>query len=632
MSEPAIGSEVGNCRIVAQLGKGAFGTVYRAENRVLNREVAIKVLPRTLVVDDKDTVKRFLREARTAAQLDHPNVVTVYKLGRDKDWYYIEMQMVEGQTLTQLVEQRGRLAVKEATRIVRLIAEALHFAHQRNVVHRDVKAANVLVTSDGRVMVSDFGLAKCLADASGSAGTTGIVGTPLYMAPELAEGMPADARSDIYALGITLYYLLTGTHPFTGRRAVEIVRRHQTEELTPPSAHNPEVSEPVSDIVARMTAKKPEERYQNVAQLISDLDAIGGKFGPCIVRLLGTDEIRVLPLADFTASIGRDDANTICLKDTEVSARHAEVVPVADGHRLRDLNSTNGTQVNGERIGEKLLVTGDLICAGTCVLIFIGADAQAAKPPASGYQLTGLSRARTGESWPLRSGPFLIGRHGATHLVLSDGAVSDFHAQIVTSEDAVTLTDLKSCTGVRVNGQQVVRTTLAPGDTLSIGDSEFRFEEAAADASPRSGSSAPSESVGLPSMDTTARRNALTEEAQRLQPDEARLQGEPHSETGLSGLRLTCIAGSAKGKHWPIGTGRVVIGRDPAATIAIDDRDASWRHAEVRPVRGKAVLRDLDSRFGTRLNGMRMDSRELMPDDVIQIGHTRFLVEATGES
>ncbi len=250
-----------------------MGTVYRAEHEGLGKTVAVKILGRAGMGSD-DAVARFVREARTAAKLDHPNVVQVHDVGSADDFHYIVMQYVEGRNLDAILKDKGRLAVPQALAVVRHVANALAAAHALGIVHRDIKPANILVSKDGRVKVADFGLARD-AETGRTVSTTGqILGTPAYMAPEQAEGKPTDARTDLYSLGCTLYHLVTGARPFEGSGPVATVLKQVQEEPVPAETLAP-IPPNVARILRRLMAKNPDARPASAGELLRELSAPG---------------------------------------------------------------------------------------------------------------------------------------------------------------------------------------------------------------------------------------------------------------------------------------------------------------------------------------------------------------------
>lgn len=265
-----IGRRVGPCEITDKLGEGGMGTVYRAKHIALNKTVAIKIMsPAVMGAAHR---QRFLREARTAASLEHPNIVVVHDTGEELGFPYIVMQYIEGKSLAEILHVKGKLPPKQALRIVMVAASALGAAHARKLVHRDIKPDNIMLTTKGEVKVTDFGLAKSIQKGDMALTATGtIMGTPLYMSPEQFEGKPVDQRSDIYSLGVTLYDMLAGAPPFTGDTVLNVWRSHVKE--TPPPLGK-DIPERLRDIVFRMLQKNPKDRYQNAAELIADLKEV----------------------------------------------------------------------------------------------------------------------------------------------------------------------------------------------------------------------------------------------------------------------------------------------------------------------------------------------------------------------
>jgi beta-lactam-binding protein with PASTA domain/predicted Ser/Thr protein kinase len=261
----------GRYRIVRKLGTGGMANVYLAEDQELGRRVAIKILD-DRHASDEQFVERFRREAKNAAGLSHPNIVSIYDRGEAVGTYYIAMEYLDGRSLKELIVQRGPAPIHVAIDYARQILGALRFAHRNGIVHRDIKPHNVLVDSDGRLKVTDFGIARAGASEMTEAGS--IVGTAQYLSPEQAKGTPVDARSDIYSAGVVLYELLTGRVPFTGDTAVEIAMRHLSAVPEPPSELRDEVPHELDMVVLRALAKDPADRYQSAEEMDAELDRV----------------------------------------------------------------------------------------------------------------------------------------------------------------------------------------------------------------------------------------------------------------------------------------------------------------------------------------------------------------------
>ena len=253
--------------ILEQIGTGGMSDVYRAKCHKLNRFVAIKVLKKEYS-EDKTFVSKFRAEAQAAAGLTHPNIVNVYDVGDENGIYYIVMELVEGITLKKYIEKKGKIPYKEAVSIAIQVAKGMQAAHSHHIVHRDIKPQNIIISRDGKVKVTDFGIAKA---ASSSTITSSTMGSVHYISPEQARGGYSDERSDIYSFGITLFEMLTGTVPFDGDSTVSVAVQHIQEEIPKPSTVADGIPVSIDMIVLKCTQKKTERRYQDAAELIADL-------------------------------------------------------------------------------------------------------------------------------------------------------------------------------------------------------------------------------------------------------------------------------------------------------------------------------------------------------------------------
>lgn len=254
--------------IIEQIGTGGMADVYKAKCHKLNRYVAIKVM-KSEFSQDKTFVSKFWAEAQSAAGLVNPNVVNVYDVGVENGIYYIVMELVEGITLKKYIEKRGRLPYKEAVSIAIQVANGMDAAHKHNIVHRDIKPQNIIISKEGKVKVTDFGIAKVASSAT--INTSASMGSVHYISPEQARGGYSDERSDIYSLGITLFEMLTGTVPFDGDSAVSVAVQHIQDSIPLPSQLVEGVPVSVDKIVLKCTQKKTDRRYQSAAELIVDL-------------------------------------------------------------------------------------------------------------------------------------------------------------------------------------------------------------------------------------------------------------------------------------------------------------------------------------------------------------------------
>ncbi len=272
-----VGCSLGSYRIDSFVGKGGMARVYRATHDVLERQCAIKVLDPQLVERDPEYVNLFLTEARSVAALVHPNVVTVHNVGRQGRLHFIEMEYVVGETLQSLVFTEGRLGPLQATELMVQVAAGLAAAHEIGVIHRDVKPANVLV-GDGRLAkLADFGLAKrVVAQESSSFARGAMVGTPCYMAPELFFRRPATRASDVYAAGVTYYYLMTGSLPFVDTELKSLAKKHRDEPVPDGRKAQPDIPDEALQVVKRCLAKRIEDRYPDGRALRESLRALFG--------------------------------------------------------------------------------------------------------------------------------------------------------------------------------------------------------------------------------------------------------------------------------------------------------------------------------------------------------------------
>src|SRR5205085_5863848 len=255
-------------KIVRHLARGGMAEVYLAHDQLLDRPVALKVLFPEFAAD-RSFVERFRREARAAANLNHPNIVAIYDWGEEGGTYFIVMEYVDGRTLRELVRAEGPLHPTRAAEIGADIAAALGFAHRNHLIHRDVKPGNVMIA--GLVKVTDFGIARAGDPAESLTQTGAVMGTATYFSPEQAQGQPIDPRSDVYSLGVVLYEITTGRPPFTGDSPVAIAYQHVREQPVPPSRINPDIPPPFEAIVLRAMAKNRDDRYPSADALRADL-------------------------------------------------------------------------------------------------------------------------------------------------------------------------------------------------------------------------------------------------------------------------------------------------------------------------------------------------------------------------
>ncbi len=272
-NESLIGQTLGQYRVLEQIGAGGMARVFRATNLVSNRTVALKVHT-TSELDDPRRSERFLREARALARLKHPNLVSVYNVGFERDHCFFSMELIAGKSLLQTLAERGRMPQSEFLPYLGQILSALHYVHGQGIIHRDVKSSNIMIAGQ-RAVLMDFGLAKD-ENQAGLTSIGAIMGTPEYMAPECAHGETAGPATDIYSLGLVAYEALTGTLPFRGRSALNIIRQQLETEAPPLSAALPTADPKLTRIIQRCLAKQPASRYPTCAALGSEILSLSG--------------------------------------------------------------------------------------------------------------------------------------------------------------------------------------------------------------------------------------------------------------------------------------------------------------------------------------------------------------------
>ncbi|MDP4027954.1 MAG: protein kinase [Gallionella sp.] len=266
-------SQIGRYEVLGELGQGAMGIVYKAKDPLIDRVVAIKTINLGLAMDEKEEYEgRFYQEAKAAGRLNHPNIVTIYDVGKSGDVAYIAMEFPQGRELRDVMNDSRLLPVDQVLDVVAQVAQGLAYAHEHEIVHRDVKPSNIMVVRDGHVKITDFGIAR-MASSAVRTQTGMVLGSPKYMSPEQVMGKVIDQRSDIFSLGVMLYEMLTGEAPFVGENVNAIMYQTLNAVPAPPSTLNPAVPGMANFIVAKALAKKLEDRYQNATDFAVDLRA-----------------------------------------------------------------------------------------------------------------------------------------------------------------------------------------------------------------------------------------------------------------------------------------------------------------------------------------------------------------------
>lgn len=290
------GQKIPGYRLLGKLGAGAMATVYKARQLNLDRLVAIKVLPRKFS-QNPQFIERFYAEGRAAAQLNHPHIVQAYDVGKAGEYHYFVMEYVDGRTVYDDIVKHKRFKEAEAIEITRQVAQALGHAHERGIIHRDVKPKNVMITKEGVVKLADMGLARAMSDKEAAEAEAGkAFGTPFYISPEQIRGeTDVGAEADIYSLGATLYHMVTGNVPFDGKNPTSVMHKHLKADPVPPDQVNPQLSGGISEVIEMMLAKKREQRYRSIKDLLGDLDAVkAGKAPPLAHRGLDAADLASL--------------------------------------------------------------------------------------------------------------------------------------------------------------------------------------------------------------------------------------------------------------------------------------------------------------------------------------------------
>ena len=353
---------LGRYEIIEKIGEGGMAVVYKAKDRLLNRYVAIKIL-RPEFVKDEQFVENFHKESQAAAGLSHPNIVNVYDVGKEGNIHFIVMELIDGKPLSQVIDEKGRLDYKEAISIARQVASALSLAHKNQIIHRDVKPHNILITSTGTAKLADFGIARAVSKASIAEGSEKIMGSVHYFSPEQARGAYVDERSDIYSLGIVLYEMLTGKVPFDGDNPISIALMHINDPMPSVSSQVPGIPPQLEKVIEKATDKYQSNRYKTADEMIEDLDNID-----FITKVMGS--------SIFESQLEKKD------EDISDAIKEAEDVKKREGEK-KPVNKTKLFII----IASVIIVIAGIIGAGAMLGWFSGDNDEVEVPDFKGMTL-----------------------------------------------------------------------------------------------------------------------------------------------------------------------------------------------------------------------------------------------------
>jgi len=593
-----VGQEFSGCRVERKLGQGGMGSVYLARRAEGDHEVVIKFLAPDQV-NNTTWRGRFLREAELLKRIHHPNIVEIFSVEGEGDRPHIVMEFVDGQALDAVLEERGLVEPREAARIARDVALALHEAHQSGVIHRDIKPANVLLDREGTVKMLDFGLAKNLAVDDGLSMPGQVLGTPHYMAPEQWGDHEVDARADVFSLGSTLYHLVTGTLPFPGHNPQSISRKILEGDFVPPHELVPEIPEDLEFVLFRMLEPERRFRYRSAQECAEDLARVLADQPVEVARLVDRSSGRRFPLLPGSRfTIGRDEGNAIMIADGSVSRQHAEIERVQTGFLLRDLGSTYGTYVGGMRVREVVLKDEDPIKLGKVALSFHDGGL--------GLVLAPTTRRLAPERLRVTSVP----QPFMQALVESSDKRAVVHLLELLAPDAREL---------RLGQARQVLTAVVPGDVAEEAykkvQARLRRQQSMV---PMQLFSITHENLG----DDTESWLTWWDHSRERYP----AQVGPQQPTPRARLRL--IKGEPEERTIPLeGRPTWAVGREERSDVALNSRSVSRLHATLLRYHTRVVIRDEGSRFGTTVNGRRVRMAFLGQGDRIVMGKVELVFQ-----
>ncbi len=347
----------GRYELIEKIGEGGMAIVYKAKCRLLNRYVAIKIL-RPEFTKDEQFIENFRRESQAAAGLSHPNIVSVYDVGQEGNIHFIVMELVDGKPLSKLIEEKGRLEYKEAISIIRQVASALSLAHKNQIVHRDIKPHNILITSTGTAKLADFGIAKAVSASTIIGGNNKVMGSVHYFSPEQARGAYVDERSDIYSLGIVLYEMLTGKVPFDGDNPISIALMHINDPMPSVTAEVPGLPPQLEKIIMKATDKYQTNRYRTADEMIEELDNI-----EFITKVMGN---KAFSVSDELYADDDSAQNTAYGREKE---RSAETEHRNTAGRKTERSEDNAADEKAEKAKK---MTTAFIVGAAAVLVIVG--------------------------------------------------------------------------------------------------------------------------------------------------------------------------------------------------------------------------------------------------------------------
>lgn len=311
----------GRYELIEKIGEGGMAVVYKARCRLLNRYVAIKIL-RPEFTKDAQFVENFKRESQAAAGLQHPNIVSVYDVGKEGNIHFIVMELIDGRPLSDIIQERAPMDYKTSIELIKQVASALSVAHRNHIIHRDVKPHNIMITKDGMAKLADFGIAKSVSDSTLVTETSKVIGSVHYFSPEQARGAYVDERSDIYSLGIVLYEMLTGQVPFDGDNPVQVALMHINDEITPPSELVPGIPPALEKLVMKATDKYQSNRYKSADEFLEDLDNI-----EFVTKMVGNSVFAASDVEEFQEMNRRKEVEDVLPKSKEKPAKKVKAKP-----------------------------------------------------------------------------------------------------------------------------------------------------------------------------------------------------------------------------------------------------------------------------------------------------------------